>query len=184
MKAQTSRHIQIMLSILLLLLASTPVWAQETTTTPQWSPTPNWLIYIIIISIILVPLFTILFLIRALSGSVWTMADALSEEVDITLTKKENGVEIPQYDSSGKPIMVTELRASSSRLVALMGMIVILMMFIGFGVFALFSFAKIGEVPNSTNDALKYLTGGLTLFAPYVVNKFSSMFESFAPKKG
>ncbi len=78
--------------------------------------------------------------------------------------------------------MKTEMRASVSRLVALMGMMVILLMFLGFGSFALYEFAVTGSVPDSIDKAIKFLVAGLTLFAPYVVNKFSNLFESLAPK--
>jgi hypothetical protein len=89
----------------------------------------------------------------------------------------------PRLDTSGKPLMITELRASVSRVVALMGMITILLMFLGFGTFALLSFANTGNMPNSIDKVVSFLVAGLTLFAPYVVNKFSAIFESLSPKK-
>lgn len=64
-----------------------------------------------------------------------------------------------------------------------MGMIVILLMFLGFGAFALYSFAKTGNMPDSIDKVVNFLVAGLTLFAPYVVNKFSKVFESLSPKK-
>ncbi len=85
-------------------------------------------------------------------------------------------------DKSDKPVKITELQPSSSRMVALMGMIVILLMFLAFGSFSLFIFAKTGEMPTSINDVVKFLVAGLTLFAPYAVNKFSKLFEGLAPK--
>jgi hypothetical protein len=69
-------------------------------------------------------------------------------------------------------------------MVALMGMIVILLMFIAFGSFSLFYFAKTGTMPSSIDEVVEFLVAGLTLFAPYAVNKFSSLFEGLAPKKG
>ena len=63
------------------------------------------------------------------------------------------------------------------------GMIVILLLFIGFGVFALFSFAKTGNMPESMDNVVDFLLAGLTLFAPYVVNRFSNLFESLSPKR-
>ena len=103
------------------------------------------------------------------------------EKEGIELTEKdENGK--PIMDASDKPLMVTKLYASSSRLMALMGTIVILLMFLAFGSFSLFAFAKTGEMPKSINEVVKFLVAGLTLFAPYAVNKFSKLFEGLSPK--
>jgi hypothetical protein len=55
-------------------------------------------------------------------------------------------------------------------------------MFLAFGSFALFAFAKSGEMPSSIDQVVKFLLAGLTLFAPYAVNKFSKLFEGLAPK--
>ncbi len=65
-----------------------------------------------------------------------------------------------------------------------MGMIAILVLFIGFGVFALYQFAMTGDLGDSIDKVVKFLAGGITLFAPYAVNKFSKVFENIAqPKK-
>ena len=59
---------------------------------------------------------------------------------------------------------------------------VILLMFLGFGIFSIYSFAKTGVMPN-TENIVNFLVAGLTLFAPYLVNQFASLFEKLAPKK-
>lgn len=59
-----------------------------------------------------------------------------------------------------------------------MGTVAILLLFLGFGGFMLWDFGETGAV-RSTAEICNYLLAGLTLFAPYVVNKFSSV---FAPK--
>ena len=64
-----------------------------------------------------------------------------------------------------------------------MGMIAILFLFIGFGVFALFSFGSLGSLPGSMNEVVKFLVAGLTLFAPYFVNKFASLFQGISGGK-
>ena len=79
-------------------------------------------------------------------------------------------------------MMITEMRASSSRMIALVGMMVILLMFLGFGIFSIFCFSKTGVMPN-TENIVNFLVAGLTLFAPYLVNQFSAIFEKLAPKK-
>lgn len=78
---------------------------------------------------------------------------------------------------------MTKLHASSSRLIAFMGSLVILFIFFGFGTVALYGFATTGTVPATLKDITDYLLAGLTLFAPYTVNKFAKLFESFNPKK-
>ncbi len=53
-----------------------------------------------------------------------------------------------------------------------------LLLFLGFGMFILWNFARTGNMQGA-GEVRDYLLGGLGLFAPYVVNKFSSV---FAPK--
>lgn len=98
------------------------------------------------------------------------------------MTTDDQKKEQVKLDDSGKPIMVTVLRASVSRLIVLMGMIIILLIFIGFGIFSLYSYASTGEMPDSTDKVIQFLTGGLTLFAPYLVNKFAGIFDNFSSK--
>ncbi len=185
MKVQLNRYIQIMLLVILFILTPTPAWAQDQTTITNWVSPATAFVYFIVLFVVFASLVAVLLVSRALSDTNWSLAKALSEEVEVTLTETDaNKVTKPVLDASGKPSMAKELCASSSRLVALMGMIAILIMFIGFGATTLFSFAKTGNIPSSVSDVLKFLAGGLTLFAPYVVNKFSNIFESISPKKG
>ena len=64
-----------------------------------------------------------------------------------------------------------------------MGMMVIVFLFVGFGVFAMFSFGVTGALPNSMDTLIKFLAAGMTLFAPYVVNKFASLFSGISGGK-
>lgn len=132
-----------------------------------------------------------MWLIRAaLNKANWNLGDALSEEVEISdvttnAGSKEEATAVeskPAKSDEVKPPMVTVMRASISRLIALMGMMVILFIFIGFGVFSLYSYAFTGEMPDSTDKVIQFLTGGLTLFAPYLVNKFAGIFKNVLPK--
>lgn len=135
----------------------------------------------VIISVVLLATLIGLFSIKvAISNSQWSLADALSEEIEITALDEH---EQPKFEN-GKPMMYTTKCASASRLIALMGMIVILLIFFGFGLSAIFRFTDTGKMPEGIMDILKFLGGGMTLFAPYVINKFSGIFESFIPKAG
>jgi hypothetical protein len=193
------RYIQIALAVFFLSVTSTSVWATETpqavapqTNTPQaatpqtcpakkWSEPPE---YLIVGAIIIIALFSCLIMLMIFShikaDPKWSLADALSEEYQITPMNSDKIT--PQLDKDGKPLIISEMRASSSRVIALVGMIVILLMFIGFGIFALYNFAKTGQMPDSIDQVIKFLLAGLTLFAPYVVNKFSGIFDSLSPK--
>jgi hypothetical protein len=134
----------------------------------------DWFIYTVIILVFLAIVVALGSLARRL-GAVqthWSLADALSEETELSV-----------LDATGTPLIVNgavvkkvQLTASSSRVIAIMGMIGILALFLGFGAFALWWFAKTGTMPSGAADVTKYLVGGVTLFAPYIINKFSSVF--------
>lgn len=157
--------------------------SDSTKVTSTWTAPDPWFVYTVVIVVLLGSLLALRLIGRALSDSTWSLADALSEEVGITAFETIDGVRKPMMDASQKPLLITEMRASVSRVVALMGMIVIMLMFLGFGTFALYGFAKTGNMPGSIDKVVDFLVAGLTLFAPYVVNKFSTMFEGLSPKK-
>jgi hypothetical protein len=143
----------------------------------------NILGYIVIGIVLLGTLFAIAATKAAVANSTWSLSDALSEEADITLeTKDANGVTTPKLDDNAKPIMVSELRASTSRLIAFMGLIVIMSLYLGFGVCVLYSFAAGRGVPSGLDEIYKFLFAGMTLFAPYIANKFASVFSWMTPK--
>lgn len=156
-------------------------WAQAVA---DYKAPDAWFVYTIIF-IILLAIFLVLLMIRnALATTTWSLSDALSEDTEMTaMAKDETGLSKPIMNEAGQPTMITEMRASSSRMIALMGMLVIMLLFIGFGVFAMYSFAVNGSVPDSIDNVVKLLFAGLTLFAPYMVNKFAGVFESISPKK-
>ena len=186
--AQEIRHyICRLLMLFLLLIASLPAFAEEATRAGEvsnWSEPASWFIYTVIFIILAGSLVALLVIRSALRDSKWSIADALSEEAEISVTKTdEHGVTTVVYDESKQPMMITEMRASSSRVIALMGMIVILLMFLGFGAFALYGFAMTGKMSDSTDKVVDFLMAGLTLFAPYFVNKFSSIFEKLKSRK-
>ena len=147
------------------------------------SPPDSWFAYGVPITVLFVALVVIAGIKRVLANTKWSLADALSEEVQITAWDTSVTPNRPLLDAAGNPLMVTEMRASSSRVIALMGMLVILLMFIGFGAFALFTFGKTCTFPSSLDDAMKFLVSGMTLFAPYLVNKFSNLFGGTVPRQ-
>ena len=101
---------------------------------------------------------------RALAaGGGWTLGDALSEEADLT-------------DAQGTPIKV--MKASSSRLIAFMGLVVILLLYLGVGAVVLFDLALNLQLPKQMDEVMKFLLSGVVLFAPYAVNQIRSAMDS------
>jgi hypothetical protein len=180
------RHAARLLTGLALLLTAWPAWAQApaVATPAEWAAPRPWFVYTVILVVLVGTLVSLLLIRAALGESHWSLADAMSEETEVTATVKDaKGDEEPMLDASGKPVMVTEMRASSSRLIALMGMMGILLMFVGFGSFSLYAFALTGNVSPQIDKVIYFLMSGMTLFAPYVVNQFSSIFQSMSPKR-
>lgn len=173
---------------------STAAQENAPSATNHWVVPNGWMLYSVPGAVFLGAILGILSIRRALPGT-WSLADALSEEVTITpaTTKKTitkdatNDSETTTYeyllDKEGKPILLPEMRASSSRVIALMGMVVIMLMYIGFGTFALYSFGVTGKLSNELKGVESFLISGMTLFAPYVVNKFSSLFQGLTGAK-
>lgn len=157
-----------------------------------WIAPASFVVYSIPFIVLFGSLIAILVIRSSLLPKSWSLADALSEEVPLPIVKKgvakdDAGKEITTeefvYDKDGKPVLAPVLKASSSRVIALMGMLAILFMFIGFGTFALYGFGKTGKMPESVDDLVKFLAAGMTLFAPYVVNKFASLFQGLTGSK-
>ena len=164
-------------ALLLLTLLSPQVLAKNTSTI-----TPDWFVYTIVgLSIFAIFIGIAVFGGRLLNDKSWSLSDAISEEIQVTALEAD-GKNI-KYKSDGTQEILTKLGASSSRLIAFLGALVILGLFIGFGIFALVGFGKTGKIPSGMSDAIKFLVGGLTLFAPYAVNQFSSIFSSLTSPK-
>ena len=79
------------------------------------------------------------------------------------------------------PLTITMMKASSSRFIALVGTVAILMLYVGFGLACLCRFASVNEIPDRTKVA-NFFYSGLVLFAPYLINKLSSVFSIFKPR--
>lgn len=153
----------------------------------KWMAPCIWVQYLIPLLIFLGGVIVIVAIRQSLPNN-WSMSDALSEEVYLTpatkttTSKDASGNDVTlvenQVDGNGKLIFLPEMRASSSRVIAVMGMVVILLMYMGFGIFALFSFGGTGDLPEGKMDGVVgFLLAGMTLFAPYAVNKFSELFK-------
>lgn len=167
---------------ILLAALTVAAAAPEGQAAPIANPSP-WLVYAVIGVVLVGTLIAFAATKAALAKTKWSLADALSEETEITFSENVNGVATPKFDDNMKPVMVTELCASSSRFIAFIGLIAIMMMFMGFGVFVLYYFAMGEGAPPGLDQVYKYLLAGMTMFAPYVINKFSSVFSWITPSR-
>jgi hypothetical protein len=151
---------------------------------------PNWPFTYGVISLVLA---VALFALALITWFIWTsnfkLSEALSEETDdgvLFLVDANNvavkdaaGNPVVVKDAAGNPVKKTRLVGSVSRVIALLGSVVLIVIYIGFGIFTLYFYASGQGVPTSTKDFLYVLAGGMSLFAPYVVNKFASVFDVF-----
>lgn len=118
----------------------------------------------------------------SLLTSTWSLADALSEEAEVSLI--DDTTKQPVLDA-GKPVLITKLCPSTSRFIAMIGLIAILMLYIGFGLIELQRYGETGALPqpDDVKNLMYFLLGGVTMFAPYLINKFASVFDWLTPKK-
>jgi len=127
-----------------------------------------WTFWIIIAVVTVFLLFLLLSLIGGLRQSpTWSMGDALSEEA---------GNQPNPLPAGQKPIMV----ASSSRLIAFLGLSVILCLYLGFGYVILWDHF-FNPRPIDTKTLITFLFGGATMFAPYLANQLANAFSNFFP---
>jgi hypothetical protein len=130
-----------------------------------------WATFCIMTSVMV---FAFLFLVMGLlRSSSWQLGDAISEEA---------GNQPDPLPAGVKPVLV----ASSSRLIALLGLFTILGTFLGFGYYFLYS-AFAGSVRlEDMRSVIYYLFSGAVMFAPYLANQLREAFTSFgaAPQAG
>jgi GH24 family phage-related lysozyme (muramidase) len=129
---------------------------------------------------------------RRLTREGWSLANALSEPTRLTIpaemrwtqsggdqlamATKTSATKVLKRDD-GTPMAITLLEASSSRMIATLGGLAILMLYMGFGIFALYSFGLTCQLPASMPAVTTFLLSGLSLFAPYVANKISTAIQ-------
>ena len=160
-----------------LLAAMRSALAQDVTSAASGS----LFAYILVIGVAGATTISFVVIRKSLFGSDWSLSDALSEEANISPIDKDGR---PIEGPDGKPQIVSELKASSSRFIALMGLIAILMMYVGFGLITIKQFASGNSLPTDAQfkQITTFLFAGVTMFAPYIANKFASAFDWLKPK--
>lgn len=118
----------------------------------------------------------------------WSLAGALSEDIHrpntpdaalSTIPPKLGAAGIGQITSTASTPLDVQYDASSSRLIAFVGMLAILMLFVAMGNWMIWQSFTSGKVPDGTTRMLAFLGGGASLFVPYAVNQFRAAFEAF-----
>lgn len=133
----------------------------------KWDPVSESAIYVLMGFILLVVLLVVGMLIRMhkTKSDSWSLSDALSEPTELS-------------DANNPGQKFTGMRASSSRLIALLGSVTVVSLYLGYGFVLLWGFARTGGIPGGVIDDLgKFLLGGVGLFTPYVANKISNAFK-------
>ena len=131
-------------------------------TTTQGAMVAYWLTFVIIT--VFLGLAFLLVRKALISSSWWSLADALSEEAG------NQGV----LPVGQRPEMV----ASSSRLIALLGLLVLLALFLGVGYSILWALYTGNSLPN-ISDLTSFFLSGLALFSPYAFNQVKEAFTAF-----
>ncbi len=138
------------------------------TTSPENRGTFAW---IVVVAVFGATAFSLLTLRRSLLSNNWSLTEALSEPVELTATKAD----LVDTPAGGSPPKIEKMVASTSRFIAMFGLVAILMMYVGFGLVVLYDYASTSKAPKQ--DDLKpiiyFLVSGSTLFAPYAVNKIA-----------
>ena len=148
-------------------------------------------VYMITLAVALGAFFGLVLVKQRLSKEGWSLANALSEPTRLTipvewrwtesagdqLTVGSAAARKELRAPDGTPMAVTLLEASSSRMIATLGGLSILMLYMGFGTFALYSFGLTCQLPSSMGAVTTFLLSGLSLFAPYVANKVSTAIQ-------
>ncbi|MFN9660434.1 MAG: glycoside hydrolase family protein [Cyanobacteriota bacterium] len=151
------------------------------------------LVYTVTLAVALGAFLSLYLVKRRLTKEGWSLANALSEPVRLAIPVEsrwsESGGDQLSIaskgassrkvigDLSGKTENVMLLEASSSRMIATLGGFGILMLYMGFGTFALYSFGLTCQLPTSMTAVTTFLLSGLSLFAPYVANKVSTAIQ-------
>lgn len=130
---------------------------------------PIWVQVVIFGVVILILLVSLIAVKDSLRGDQWSLAHALSEETLITTTTRATP------DASPSSISNTQMIGSASRLIAFLGMLVILSFFVGVGLWLLWQLLSSGKVPANLELLLNFFAGGAMLFVPYLANQFKAM---------
>jgi GH24 family phage-related lysozyme (muramidase) len=189
-----ARPTPIVLLPLALAALALPAVAQQVEATPAdeaCATMPEPVVAAIVLAVLVAVVLCLNQIATLLMRSRWSLANALSEVIELRVpvdaawtasqgdlqARLEGRQAAGEPPGSQSPTLLRVLEPSSSRLIALVGMVVILLMYVGFGLFALYTFGLTCRMPSSTGSVTSFLYSGMALFAPYVANKVSEVFR-------
>ena len=182
------------LALAALVLPAAAQQAQLSGASEACATMPQTAVALIVLGVLLAVVLSLNQIAQLLKSSRWSLANALSEVIELKVpldaawTASQGDLQAslesrPQgavSSAAETPTLLRVLEPSSSRLIALVGMVVILLMYVGFGLFALYTFGLTCQMPSSTGSVTSFLYSGMALFAPYVANKVSEVFRPAA----
>ncbi|MFO0039755.1 MAG: glycoside hydrolase family protein [Synechococcaceae cyanobacterium] len=182
------------LALAALVLPAAAQQAQLSGASEACATMPQTAVALIVLGVLLAVVLSLNQIAQLLKNSRWSLANALSEVIELKVpldaawTASQGDLQAslesrPQgavSSAAETPTLLRVLEPSSSRLIALVGMVVILLMYVGFGLFALYTFGLTCQMPSSTGSVTSFLYSGMALFAPYVANKVSEVFRPAA----
>lgn len=130
-----------------------------------WSTPKLSVAYILVGVLLLGTTIAILSIRDILAASTWSLAEALSEQTTVSVDDPAN---------PGQKIVRSTSKSSMSRLIAMMGMMAILILYVSIGCACVWSLTQEGKFPDSALQGAAFLTSGISLFVPYVANKATS----------
>lgn len=119
---------------------------------------------------------------KSLNSGGWSLVHALSEEVDSPKCSQPAPT-APAVGAAPVPAVPTggfiapdgtALVGSTSRLIAFMGMLVIMAFVIGVGLWLLWSLFSTNTVPSNLDKLTNFFYGSAMLFAPYAANQIKA----------
>jgi len=165
----------------LLVVPALAFAAQEAPVTPPgpvpapaaFVPLEPWVVWAIILVINVLIIYGVRQVVRGLDlDPEWTMSRALSENTVVEQTHPT------ERDQNGQPLVLKAPPPSSSRLIALLGMIVIMGIFLGIGDVIIWSLGTSGKLPD-LEKAKDFLYAGAALFAPYLISQAREAIKAF-----
>jgi hypothetical protein len=115
-------------------------------------------------------------------SSTWSLAETLSEEAKMPPAGAQVSPANPGTTPTPPPVEPPKpaMVGSASRLIGFFGLIGLLALYMGLGVYVLWCLFRGDQagVANVMGAVKTYLLCGITLFAPYAVNQFRSAFSS------
>lgn len=127
---------------------------------------PETLAATILVCLMVALLLSLLLIVKALRRQKWSLAEALSEEATLP-----EGTPTPA--AGQKPPLV----ASTSRLIALVGTVILGTFFTGIGFYVVWELFHAKSI-DAANSAWTFFLSGAVLFAPYGTNKIAKIFQT------